>query len=128
MSLQLRDLLARGYFPQELPPPFNSKAFAAFVGSHGGTLPFLTTFNSRTAKGNTPSKPEIYNLARSGTLRRELSILNPIHFCLLAKCVTDNWVQLEKAASGSKISLTKPVLTDPTRAVTTKISFASPEG
>ena len=90
MSLQLKDLLARGYFPQELPPPFNSKAFAAFVESHGGTPPLRTTFSNRTAKGNTPSKAEIYNLARTGTLRRELSILNPIHFCLLAKCVADN--------------------------------------
>lgn len=117
MSLQLKNLLERGYFPQELPPPFNTKSLATFVGSHSGALPFRTTRSNRTTRGNTPSKAEIYNLARTGTLRRELSILNPIHFSLLAKCVADNWAQLELAASGSKISLTKPVLTDPTRAI-----------
>lgn len=116
MSLQQKDLVARGYFPQELPPPFNSIALAAFVESFGGNLPFQIVSKSKPG-GNTPSKAEIYNLARTGTLRRELSILNPIHFSLLAKCVADNWASLEKAASSSKISLTKPVLTDPTRAI-----------
>ncbi|NJL18897.1 MAG: RNA-directed DNA polymerase, partial [Bdellovibrionaceae bacterium] len=35
----------------------------------------------------------------------------------MAKFVADYWPQLEQAASSSKISLTKPVLSDPTRAI-----------
>jgi hypothetical protein len=117
MSLQLKDLIERGYFPQELPPPFNTKIMAIFIGSHSNALPFRITRSSRTIKGNTTSKPEIYNLARAGTLRRELSILNPIHFSFLAKCISDNWTKLEEAASCSKISLTKPILSDTIRTI-----------
>ena len=111
MTLTLEALLERGYFPQELPPPFNTTSLAKFIASSSGKpLPF-------THLKNHPSKPEIYNLARTGTLRRELSILNPVHFTLLANCLANKWKDLEKAFSGSKLSLTTPTLTDSIRAI-----------
>src|SRR5207249_1751620 len=63
------------------------------------------------------SIPEVFNLARTGTLRRQLSILNPIHFSFLANFVVDNWVALEKAATGSGFSLSSPVTTDAKRGI-----------
>jgi hypothetical protein len=102
--------MERGFFPQELPPPFNTKSLATFLAGYGSkALPFR--------RGAHQSKPEIYNLARTGTLRRELSILNPVHFSFLGKCIVDNWSQLDQASSGSTLSLTRPVVTDPTRAI-----------
>ncbi len=111
MTLMLEALLERGYFPQELPPPFNTRSLATFIASSSGKpLPF-------THQKNRPSKPEIYNLARTGTLRRELSILNPVHFTILANCMVSNWKELEKASSGSRLSLTTPTLGDGIRAI-----------
>lgn len=110
--LQLETLLERGFFPQELPPPFNTKSLAAFISrSAGKSVPFSTNKDTRT------SKPEIYNLARTGTLRRELSILNPVHFTLLASCIADRWQDLATVSSKSRLSLTTPTLTDPLRAI-----------
>lgn len=112
LHLQLETLMERGFFPQELPPPFNTKSLAAFIARFAGkSVPFSTKKDTRT------SKPEIYNLARTGTLRRELSILNPIHFTLLAACIADRWQDLAKVASKSKLSLTSPTLTDSLRAI-----------
>lgn len=113
MSLQLEDVVERGFFPQELPPPFNTKSLSGFLARYKA-LPFKTVKRTRTAKA------EIYNLVRTGTLRRELTILNPVHFSYLGKCIADNWSKLEEASSGSKLSLTQPVLTDRARAIARK--------
>src|ERR1039457_4536189 len=98
MSLTLENLLERGYLPQELPPPFVSQSLAKFVS---GEKPKAFPFTAQPAT----SIPEVFNLARTGTLRRQLSILNPIHFSLLADFVVDNWAALEKEATGSVFSL-----------------------
>lgn len=110
MSLILENLLERGYFPQELPPPFVSLALAKFVAAE---KPKGFPFVSKPAT----SIPEVFNLARTGTLRRQLSILNPIHFSFLADFVVDNWAALEKEATGSAFSLSSPVTTDPKRGI-----------
>jgi hypothetical protein len=111
LSLTLENLLARGYLPQELPPPFQSELLAKFVTTEKSKgFPFVSN-PART------SIPEVFNLARTGTLRRELSILNPIHFSFLADFVVDNWAALEKEASDSSFSLSSPVTTDPKRGI-----------
>jgi hypothetical protein len=67
-TLQHVNILARGYFPKELPPAFDTSAFATAASS-------LTV--SPDALGTT--SPVTLNLARPGTLplRRRLGILNP---------------------------------------------------
>jgi hypothetical protein len=110
MSLTLENLLERGYLPQELPPPFVSQGLAKFVAAEKPKgFPFVST--------PATSIPEVFNLARTGTLRRQLSILNPIHFSFLADFVADNWAALEKEATGSLFSLSSPVTTDPKRGI-----------
>ena len=106
----LKDILGRGYLPQELPPPFNSISFGKFVESRGSVgLPFDTS-RCRT------SRPEIYNLARAGSFRRELAILNPIHYALVAECIVANWDAILKLTK-SKLSLTTPTPTSDQRAI-----------
>lgn len=111
--LTLDALLARGYFPRELPPPFSSDSFGAYAKSlgPGASLPFNTIAN-----GLKTSKPEIFNLARAGSFRRELSILNPVHFSVLAEYVVKNqdtlWVE-----SSSNLSLTSPTVKSHDRAI-----------
>jgi len=111
MSLTLENLLERGYLPQELPPPFNSHTLAKFVATE---KPKGFPFVSEPA---TTSIPEAFNLARTGTLRRELSILNPIHFSLLADFIVDNWPALEKESITSTFSLSSPITTDARRGI-----------
>src|SRR5438552_7617379 len=116
MSLTLENLLERGYLPQELPPPFVSQPLAKFVAAEKVIgIPFVLE--------PTTSIPEVFNLARTGTLRRQLSILNPIHFTFLADLIVDNWAALEKEATGSSFSLSSPVTTDPKRGIGRKHSM-----
>lgn len=116
MSLTLEILLERGYFPQELPPPFNSQSLAKFVaGEKAKGFPFVS-------KPST-SIPEVFNLARTGTLRRQLSILNPIHFSFLADFIVDNWIALEKEATESNFSLSSPISNDPKRGIGRKLPW-----
>ena len=109
-SPAVKDILGRGFFPQELPPPFNSLLFGKYVEPLKA-LPFDTT-----TKGFKTSRPEIYNLARAGSFRRELAILNPIHFGVLAEFMVQNWSAISKLTR-SKLSLTTPVATDEGRAI-----------
>jgi hypothetical protein len=112
VTLSLEILLGKGYFPQELPPPFNTDALATFIARYSGkAVPFSINKAIRT------SKPETYNLARTGTLRRELSILNPIHFTFLADCIAQSWQELANVCCKSRLSLTTPTLNDPVRAI-----------
>ena len=49
MPLQLFDLLNKGYFPKELPPPFTTETYAkAFAGPYAVHLPvvFLRTLGT----------------------------------------------------------------------------------
>jgi hypothetical protein len=117
MSLTLESLLARGYLPQELPPPFSSEALAKFVAAERPKqFPFVSN-PKRALMPERSSIPEVFNLARTGTLRRELAILNPIQFSFLADFVVNNWSDLEKEVTGSAFSLSSPVTTDPKRGI-----------
>jgi len=58
MILTLSKLLKDGYFPRELPPPFRSGSFARFSSATPNPFPHEPKRTSR---------PEIFNLARTGT-------------------------------------------------------------
>ena len=112
----LKDVLGRGFLPQELPPPFNSLSLGKFAQSRGLTaLPFDTSLQKT-------SRPELYNLARAGSFRRELAILNPIHFGMLVECLIANWKQISKLTR-SKLSLTSPTPTTEGRAISRQFSL-----
>ena len=107
MSTPLSNILARGYFPKELPPPFNTSSFGVFADTASATVLNLDT-TKKGLKSNLTTRPSIHNLARSGTLRRKLTIPNPINQYQVARAVTEGWVELKSACVGSPISLTTP--------------------
>ena len=79
--MKLRQLLTNGYFPRELPPPFNTRDFATFIArSKKATRDVFLTDKPAT-------KCAKHNLPRSGTLRRSLRIPNPVSFLQLAPCM-----------------------------------------
>ncbi len=108
----LLNLLAKGYFPRELPPAFSTASFANAVAG-GGTL----------NAGFVAAQPRsavlcVHNMVRSGGLRRNLGIPNPVQYTRLCEFIVANWVNLQTNASRSHFSLTKPVDTKPERAIT----------
>lgn len=99
------DLCERGFLPQELPPPFSSQSFGALVRT--GWNPSLS---------NTASSCASHNLFRWGSLRRKISIPNPLAFVPLAREIELQWSQLQPLLGLSPWSLTRPVVSS-TRAV-----------
>jgi Reverse transcriptase (RNA-dependent DNA polymerase) len=97
------DLLARGYFPKELTPPFNTVDFANRVVGHVGPIPSHFT-KSRRARLCT------YNFSRIGRIRRPLGIPNPIPQYALTVLVAKQWKRIERLINRSSISFSKPVV------------------
>lgn len=100
--LNLYDILARGYFPKELPPPFNTFDFSDFIKSFGRSVP------AELASDSFVSKCATHNLPRSGKLHRSLGIPNPVSFYRLSHCISRNWNVLRTHTAKSSISLTTP--------------------
>jgi hypothetical protein len=97
--MRLRSLLSDGYFPAELPPPFNTKDFGRY----------RKYLKDKWPNQNPPrTSPEHYNIPRIGRKRRNLSIVNPISQFFLSDTISDGWVEIEKFLDLSKISLDVP--------------------
>jgi hypothetical protein len=98
----LKRLLRRGYFPAGLSPFFDTTAFAD-AATRAANLP--QAFTQDTPR---ETKPCCHNLARSGGLRRRLTLVNPVNFFRLAACFEENKRKLRSAWKASQFSLTKP--------------------
>ncbi|MBK8457568.1 MAG: RNA-directed DNA polymerase [Phyllobacteriaceae bacterium] len=106
-------LLAAGYFPAELPPPFQTENFAA------SAVHFSTKWNhEEICKFWT--KPEHYSSPRYGHARRKLSIVNPINQLSVAALLAENWFTVAQRLKRPSVSEFKPriVLKGKGRAVT----------
>ena len=98
----LINLLQYGYFPREIPPPFNTNSFANLIASKITSLP--TDFRSKNIKALATE----HNIARVGTLRRKIEIPNPFTQFLLCEEIDKNWPLLQKHARDSPLSISKP--------------------
>lgn len=99
----LNDLLRKGYFPEELPPPFTTKTYAGVLVEQYSALSLPFTQPTRAGKISPHNRPRV------GSLRRTLGIPNPIHYFRLADEVSKHGKALEKHYKRSKISLSVPV-------------------
>lgn len=97
-----KDLITRGYFPKELPPPFNTKSFAD-LASASTTL--LNSCSKNTAK--------LYhhNHVRYGLLRRKLGIPNPAFFLQISHLIEDKWYEIQQITNKSNYTKSKPIYT-----------------
>jgi hypothetical protein len=107
MATIYRTLLARGYFPKELPPTFISEHFAQYATSKLGraTLQNFRPFNSFT-------DCVTYELALPGGGRRPLALPHPGSYSELAQLVSKSFRRLLKKAAGSKCTRSRPVYVD----------------
>ncbi len=103
------ELLQRGYFPQELPPPFETTSLGLAITAQASSLshPFICDPQSRQQFISHSGK---LNLARAGTLRRILGLPNPINYIQLAYVISSEWQQLIQHIHQSNVSLSKPIL------------------
>lgn len=101
-SKRLRVLLERGFFPIELPPPFNTRDFAKYRKSITDVWP-----TSPVPK----TEYERYSIKRIGFKRRTLAVVNPIGQYYLSKHISDNWITIRDHLSDGLVSLDKAIVT-----------------
>lgn len=99
----IQDLISRGYFPRELPPPFQTSSMGQCVAQNAPQLPIQFGDNQLV------TKPAVHNLARKGGLRRRLGIPNPVSFYQLASFCTQHWNQLQQDCQRGTFSETRPI-------------------
>lgn len=100
----LNTLLARGYFPKELPPAFFTEQFAKYTATKTGR-----SLVSKYKPSDSYTECVKYQLARPGLDRRELRIPHPASFANIASLTAANFSRLLKKAGKSKISRSRPV-------------------
>lgn len=108
-----RDIVGKGYLPRELPPCFSTANYASTVSDANGAA----SGNYLAHLQNDTRELSVHNMVRSGGLRRNLSIPNPVPYAKMAAYVASNWATISTAAHRSPFSLTKPVDNIPGRAI-----------
>ena len=107
----LKNLISKGYFPEELPPLFSTRDFSRIV---------VDLINDKSMFNKEPfhSKALIITIPKDENNRRKLCIPNPHHQLLLCNAIVMNWDELQTFYKKSNFSLTRPVRKkDSTRAI-----------
>jgi hypothetical protein len=99
-----RSLLARGYFPKELPPAFFTELFARFATTQNGRAAI-----SAYKPADNFTECAKYRLALPGLDRRELRIAHPYSFAKLAQLTAKNLGRLLRKAAASPFSRSRPI-------------------
>jgi hypothetical protein len=97
-------LLTQGYFPRELPPTFSTTSFGNAAATSWNTLYGLF----RSVKQH--ALVTHHSLPRSGFLRRDLGIVNPVMFGQLAFEIANEWPNINHRIQRSVWSKSTPVL------------------
>jgi len=100
------DLIERGFFPQELPPPFTTQLLSQSLAN----LQPIANYRIRT------SRYIPYDIPRVKLQRRHLSVPNPLHQIRLSNAIEANWTNLQTHFAKSQISISTPTVSI-TRAV-----------
>jgi len=96
-------LLAKGYFPRELPPAFFTERFAEYAASRAGASTI-----SKYKPADNYTECVRFQLARPGLDRRELRIPHPASFARLAYLTAKNMKRLLRLAKGPDFSRSRP--------------------
>lgn len=112
-----QELLEKGYFAKELPPPFQTKIFSDKLGVIEKDWNKVVSKIGRLAKADKDifkekfreSKWVIYSIPKIGFSRRLLGLPNPYHQAILSKSISAHWKDIEKIFNKSTISSSKPI-------------------
>lgn len=103
-------LLKLGYFPKELPPPFNTAKLADNITELRAR--WMRTFNGLPKSERQKYKETNsckYNIPKSGYIRRILHIPNPFCQIQLTEIISSNWQQIKNKINNSNVSHSKPL-------------------
>jgi hypothetical protein len=106
---RLKRLLAKGYFPSQLPPAFSSAKFAK-------RSRILATIWSQYRNDLPSTRGETVSVARAGYVRRTVTIPNPINQFFVVQEIAQYWPELQKHFKLSTLSLSKPTMRSKDRA------------
>ena len=98
--MELINLLKKGHFPKELPPPFTTKYFADFYIKNNHLLP----------KPRSSSRGTRFSCPRVGITRKSVFITNPEHQTTLFNYISLKWREISLHYTKSKLSYSKPHL------------------
>lgn len=101
-NARLTSLLSRGYFPNELPPPFTTESFGAAAPE------FAASWNDEKIRSKFWTKPEHYTVPRYGHARRMLTIVNPVNQLVVSRIISDNWTDISSKLKQSTTTEFKP--------------------
>ena len=136
--MTLKDLIERGYFPKELPPPFDTSDLATEILT---TLANWTTVFENNTQINSPtfvltqnssetlqqfktrkkahradfiskynsSRASVYSISKGKVSRRFLQIPNPKHFSILAEKIVSHWADYQAIFQLSDYSKSYPI-------------------
>jgi len=104
--MNLTDLLKKGYFPQELPPPFNTESFA---DNYAKAKVEWDKFDNAIKASYSETKYISISIPKVGFSRRFLGVPNPIHFGALSEVICSNWNAIKNIYDQSKLSASKPI-------------------
>jgi hypothetical protein len=118
-------LLAKGYLPRELPPPFSSLSFGgAAVQISRRWNQVYTRLGKQAQQQFRVSSCTKFSIPRVNYSRRILSLPNPLHQMQLAALISANWPQIDAICRRSRLASSRPVLdTSGARAVVTRKKF-----
>lgn len=108
-------LVGRGYFPEELPPPFITKPLADNLRKIDKLWPDI--------QNSAPLRYEHYSWPRLGHQRRLLAVTNPISQVNLSRELAYCWNIISKTTSKSKRSLSPITLSTKTERAIPKPNF-----
>ncbi len=98
-------LLSKGYFPQDIPQPFNTASFGT-VAARGGLPPeFLPNAKGKFVRHALTAK---HNQARVRRLRRILGLPNPVLFFNLCHVICERWQELRTHIAKDHLTITSP--------------------
>jgi len=106
---RLGALVSNGYFPAELPPPFHTEDLARF----------RVSLAARWSQHATPKTVHLepFSIPRTGTQRRQLSIVNPVPQLRLSQIIAENWISIRSHLNKSKYAIKRLEILKQERAI-----------
>lgn len=108
-SERLRRLISHGFFAPELPPCFVSEDLAKYRTSILAAIEAIPQIKKAPAYQKFISEPSWFYFPRHGRDDRKHGVINPISYILIARVLSENYVNLRSIAKKSTISSSPPV-------------------
>jgi len=105
--MRLKNLLSKGYFSEELPPPFSS----SLLGINTRKIFSIVDSLSPAEKSKLRETDYVrFSIPKVGIHRRRNGIPNPYHYVLLSRVLFKNWKFIKKHFKISQLSASIPTV------------------